>query len=123
MKNSLLNKSIVLVAKVKQIAAWRNKYPAFAWCADLCEGWYLPAIEESKKFTLDNAVRNAINRTLADKDMKLTNNKEGHWYWSSTEKNEKILGVFCAWHIFMRDGGTDDGLKYTNHSVRAVSAF
>ena len=34
------------MAAIKLIKDWRKKFPAFAWCADQGEGWYLPAIEE-----------------------------------------------------------------------------
>ena len=30
------------MAKVKAISGWEAKYPAFKWCADLGECWYLP---------------------------------------------------------------------------------
>ena len=51
------------MAVVKQITDWRAKYPAFAWCADLGEGWYLPAIEELKVIY---SVKSKINDTLAN---------------------------------------------------------
>ena len=47
---------------VKKISNWQSKYPAFKWCADLGEGWYLPAIEELRVFTLNSIVRNAVNQ-------------------------------------------------------------
>ena len=72
------------MAKVKQIRGWREKYPAFVWCADLGEGWYLPAIEELKTFTIDEAIRDAVNRTLAAKGKELANKGAWRWYWSST---------------------------------------
>ena len=106
------------MSKVKQMAGWREKYPAFAWCADLGEGWYLPAIEELKKFTLDDAVRDAVNRTLDAKGKELANKGEFEWYWSSTEYNE-----FCAWSVLMHDGDASYINKYGGNSVRAVSAF
>ena len=52
------------MAKVKAISGWEAKYPAFKWCADLGEGWYLPSIEELKVFMLNDAVHDAVNRTL-----------------------------------------------------------
>lgn len=106
------------MAKVKQIAGWREKYPAFAWCADLGEGWYLPAIEELKKFTLDDAVRDAVNHTLAAKGKKLANKGAWHWNWSSTEYDG-----FCAWSVYMGNGSTSLNLKGYDNYVRAVSAF
>lgn len=121
------------MATVQQIAGWREKYPAFAWCADLGEGWYLPAIEELKKFTCDGAIHDAVNRTLEFKGKKLPS--KGwcylYWYWSSTEKEsywlstemESITGEFCAWYVSMDDGRTDDDTKVDDLYVRAVSAF
>lgn len=34
---------------IMRIDGWREKYPVFAWCASLGDGWYLPAIDEPKK--------------------------------------------------------------------------
>lgn len=109
------------MAKVKQMEGWRYKYPAFAWCADLGEGWYLPAIEELKKFTLDSAIHDAINRTLAKKGKILANKGGRRWYWSSTEYS--ISNGSCAWLVSMYDGYTRDSSKNYNCYVRAVSAF
>ncbi|MBR0338873.1 MAG: TIR domain-containing protein [Alistipes sp.] len=109
------------IAKVRQIGYWHNWreiYPAFAWCADLGDGWYLPAIKELKKFTLDSAIHDAVNRTLASKGTKLANKGDYRWYWSSTEYNE-----FCAWLVLMYLGNTYSDLKYRSDYVRAVSAF
>ena len=106
------------MAKVMQIKGWRNKYPVFSWCADLGEGWYLPAIEELKKFTLDDTIHDAVNRTLETKGTKLANKGEWHWYWSSTEDDE-----FSVWRVSMHDGDTYYLTKSSDYSVRAVSAF
>ncbi len=113
------------MAKVKAVANWREKYPAFKWCADLGEGWYLPSIEELKKFTLDNAVHDAVNRTLTSKGgVKLFNRGNYAWYWSSTESDEQwSYGKFCAWIVLMYRGYTYNFNKYDYGYVRAVSAF
>ena len=113
------------MAKVKAVANWQEKYPAFKWCADLGEGWYLPSIEELKKFTLDNAVYDAVNRTLTSKGgVKLFNRgDERRWYWSSTEKDYKIVGMFCACSVVMGSGITFNNFKASSSYVRAVSAF
>ena len=112
------------MAKVKSIAGWRKKYPAFAWCADLGEGWYLPAIEELKLFTLNDEIYDAVNRTLADRGAKLPK-KGAFWaYWSSTEYDYRSsYGEICAWFVFMYDGFDSVDDKYLDYSVRAVSAF
>ena len=109
---------------VKKRSNWQSKYPAFKWCADLGEGWYLPAIEELKRFTLNNTVHKAVNQTLATKGgTKIPDIGASHWYWSSTERNYKYEGMFCAWYVRMLDGFTYYLIKNFNHSVRAVSAF
>ena len=69
----------VNMAVVQCIPNWREKYPAFAWCADLGEGWYLPAINELKAIY---SIRNILN--------------DKYWYWSSTENKEC---EFCAWYV------------------------
>ncbi len=113
------------MAKVKQISGWESKYPAFAWCAKQGVGWYLPAIEELKLFTLNKSVHNAVNQTLASKGKKLANIGDSHWYWSSTEHNYQYpSGRFCAWYVRMYNGFTYDINKYYgDYYVRAVSAF
>ena len=107
------------MAKVQIIEGWREKYPAFAWCADLGEGWYLPAIEELRKFTYDDAIHDAVNSTLATKGTKLANKGEWHSYWSSTEGSNDSV---CL--VFMSDGYTSNYNKnYAFGCVRAVAAF
>lgn len=112
------------MAVVKRIPNWQSKYPAFKWCTALGEGWYLPAIEELKIFTLDKKVYNAVNRALAQHGGKqLAKKGDSHWYWSSTECNKKFENEFCAWGVLMRRGVTYNYNKYSYDSVRAVSAF
>ena len=112
------------MAKVKAISGWRDKYPAFKWCADLGEGWYLPSKEELKVFTLNTAIHDAVNRTLiAIGGTKLYDKGEYGWYWSSTEYDSKSYSRFCAWGVRMRNGDTDNLSKDYGNYVRAVSAF
>ena len=107
------------MAKVQQIDGWREKYPAFAWCADLGECWYLPAFWELKKFTLNTTVHNAVNRILKTKGMELANELEAHFYWSSTEDDE-----CCAMGISMSELESCGIYKdYEFGYVRAVSVF
>lgn len=115
--------------KIQQISGWREKYPAFAYCADQGEGWYLPAIEELTQFTLNDAVHDAVNRTLRAKGATKLFNKgvkgDFQWYWSSTESDYKgdFGWKFCAWYVGMGAGGTRDDTKDGDGYVRAVSAF
>ena len=113
------------MAKVKQIEGWRYKYPAFAWCADLGEGWYLPSLDELERFMLDEYIHNAVNRTLKTKGKKLANKGESIRYWSSLE-DVVILdpqNMVIAWYVDMYDGLTGFSNKYLNYYVRAVAAF
>ena len=112
------------MAKVKAIPGWEAKYPAFRWCADLGEGWYLPSIEELKVFMLNDAVHDAVNRTLiARGGTKLYDRGELGWYWSSTESSKTHYFDFCAWRVNMNYGGAGNGSKGSYTYVRAVSAF
>lgn len=101
---------------VKQILGWESKYPAFKWCADLGEGWYLPAKEELLSIY---KVKDSVNKTLKDQSgIEMRN-----WYWSSTESNLKYGGKFCAWIVNMLSGYTFSLYKNRSIYVRAVSAF
>lgn len=115
------------MAKVKSIAGWREKYPAFAWCADLDEGWYLPAIHELQQFTYNDEIHDAVNRTLAARGEKLAEKGVFWRYWSSTENKycdyEYSDGEINAWLFSMNGGNTGYLHKYYNNYVRAVSAF
>ncbi len=100
--------------KIMAIRGWREKYPAFAWCADLGEGWYLPAQEELK--TIDKA-RDKINATLSANGCTKLNSDR---YRSSSED---IDNEFCAWYVYMYDGYTSNFANSNFYYVRAVSAF
>jgi hypothetical protein len=107
------------MAKVKRISGWKTKYPAFKWCADLGEGWYLPAFEELKLFTLNSAVYDAVNQTLAIKGEKLNST----WYWSSTESNYMFEDECSAYSVNMENAKVTSPLKYISLYARAVSKF
>ena len=101
--------------KIQSIGGWQEKYPAFAWCASLGDGWYLPAKSELQDIS---RAKTKIDATLEKQGLEITNN----WYWSSTEYSTK---EFCAWRVHMDD---DDGYTTYNNKnfynyVRAVSAF
>ena len=100
--------------RIKKLPNWKENYPAFAWCASLGNGWYLPADEELRSIYRN---REAINRGL---------NRRGYEgfdcevYWSSTEDS---VYEFCAWLVYMSYGYTFNLDKNINTYVRAVSAF
>ena len=98
------------MATVARIADWRLKYPAFAWCANLGEGWYLPATEEL--LTVYN------QKIMIDKALMSRNGGSLRYCWSSTEYDE-----FCAWFVRMTGRVTGNRYKSGSYYVRAVSAF
>ena len=104
---------------IMKIDEWRNKYPAFAWCADHGDGWYLPAIDELKKLLLNDEVHAKVNGTLEQKRVSVMYSMgDMEWYRSSTEEDE-----WYAWYVDMGNGSTDFDNRYYYNSVRAVSAF
>jgi hypothetical protein len=107
--------------RVQAILGWKENYFAFRWCADLGEGWYLPAVEELRTLLLDESVHKAVNATLKARGAtRLYDVGEWKWYWSSTEDPEE---EFCAWYVAMGNGLTYYYDKYDTNYVRAVSAF
>lgn len=92
-------------------------YPAFTWCRDKGEEWYLPAIEELELLLRNDSVRDTVNRTLAQKCGAKLYDSSG-LYWSSTEDDG-----LCAWFVSMNIGYTHTDLKYYDYYVRAVAEF
>ena len=108
------------MAVIMQITDWKMKYPAFKWCADLGEGWYLPANDELRLLTLDDAVHDVINKTLAVKGTKISNPRDCKCYWSSTEYDKSSANH--AWMSNCGIGGTKKCYNFFVY-VRAVAAF
>ena len=88
------------------------EYPAFKWCREQGEEWYLPSKEELMAIY---DVKDLVNKTLAQYSYREITND---WHWSSTEQDE-----FCAWIVDMGNGSTFSLDKYYYDYVRAVSAF
>lgn len=87
-------------------------FPAFQWCREKGQWWYLPSKEE---LLLLYEVKDKVNRTLQKESMQVLDS----WYWSSTEYNS----IF-AWYVYMLDGSTDHrGKTYNVINVRAVATF
>lgn len=105
---------------VKGIANWEKNYPAFAWCANIGNDWYLPAINELKLLMLNESVHSAVNRTLAIKGTPLPDigSKPRKCYWSATEYD-----YYRAWLLDMLDKEAVVISKNLPQSVRAISSF
>lgn len=114
------------MAKVKQILGWRENYPAFAWCANLGDGWYLPAIDELKSFMKNNDVRNAVNKSLEQYGVAIKKKFFVRWkgYWSSTECYNPFLIKFRqAFVVNLQDEDLISDVKYATCCIRAVAQF
>ncbi len=62
---------------------WQERYPAFAFCASLGEGWYLPIINELEIFVGSSvSVLNAVNQRLEQLGAPIVKGE----YWSSNER-------------------------------------
>lgn len=110
---------------VKRISNWRSLYPAFAWCTDLGEGWYIPAIEELKIFALNKNNRAIINKTLSEYGEIMVNEKD---IYSSTESGDKYSGVYQVYYIYPSNSGGSGGFendqcKYVDSYFRAIARF
>ena len=110
------------MAVVKAIQGWESMYPAFKWCADLGEGWYLPAMNELSGLNSQEVI-DAVKRTIKAKGGQEYGSgnlwKVNKWYWASTECN-RYKKSHSAWG----GGGIYSTLsKSSNLYVRAVSAF
>ena len=107
------------LAKVSRRKDWRKNYPAFAWCVDLGDSWYLPAIGELQSLF---AAYEAVNKTVVAYG--------GEWlykdeeYWSSTECLKKV-GAYCNAYAYHKTKGVIyiEGNKFANYTVRAVASF
>lgn len=85
---------------------------AKSWCSGHGDGWYLPSKGE---LLVVYSNKSLVNKTLADKGTKLGSDLS---YWTST-----AYGEYCAWIVYMDNGGTNDNYKSDRNGVRAVSAF
>lgn len=115
---------------IERTAGWREKFPAFAWCASQGEGWYLPAIDELGLLLLDTVVHEAVNRTLIQRGGKpLVGVKASGDYWSSTENTAAPMfrsqkSQWFAWRVSMHYMSSQImSEKSCTCFVRAVTAF
>ncbi len=100
--------------KIKAIAGWSTGFPSFKWCADLGEGWYLPAQDEVTPLSEQEYYINAALTELTDAVL-LTS----AYYQTSTEHSEPY---YYAVDITTHDNAVG-GAKTNCTPVRAVMAF
>lgn len=97
---------------VRRISGWREKYPVFAACAVLGEGWYLPAKKELEKLCENRDYLSAQAEKFGGSPFVET------LYWSSSECNSTN-----AWNVSFYNGQLNGYYKFLPYQVRAVAAF
>lgn len=108
-------------------ASWED-FPAFKWCRDKGDGWYLPAVNEmlaignnfngGTRMKFDRQARNRFNAALKDHDGKRMDRLVD--YFSSTEKDEK--SAYTS-HMDLTPPFVNEIPKYNKFLVRAVRRF
>lgn len=105
-----------------------DDFPAFKWCREQGEGWYLPSIDEllvlgnsfngGTRVHYDRQARNRFNDALKEHGGKRMDRLV--YYFSSTELNEKEAHTT---HMDMKPPYVVEIPKYNKFLVRAVHAF
>lgn len=109
------NNGVNNMAVIQSVDSWESKYPAFAWCANLGEGWYLPAYSELYDIW---EVKSTLNQALEANGYVALGADYNYYYWSSTEgDNNNALKLYFATGVW------DHYYKYSEYFVRAVYIF
>jgi len=97
--------------EVRLLPDWKEKYPAFAYCASLGDGWYLPTLEDLR---LLYELRKSLSAVFGEHGGAALSSGR---YWSCGDygRNAHML-VFANGYAFSDD-------KSKEHSVRAVALF
>ena len=111
----------------EQELSWTD-FPAFKWCRDKGEGWYLPAIDElltighnyngGTRMHNDRQARNKFNGALKDAGGERMDRMV--YYFSSTEMDEK--NAYTS-HMSIEPPYVVEIPKYNKFLVRAVHRF
>lgn len=103
-----------------------NDYPAFKWCMEHGEGWFLPSSTELRWMwdTITNGARNFDAPSVAEyNELIVENGGEPFcetYYWSSNETSEEYIEVIA----FMDDSVVClDPLKDSIFTARAAYRF
>lgn len=122
-----VNMQIVARYIVENGLSW-DDFPAFKWCREQGEGWYLPAIDEvlaignnfngGTRMHYDRQARNRFNDALKEHGGKRMDRLV--YYFSSTEQDEKSVHTS---HMDMKPPYVVGIPKYNKFLVRAVHLF
>lgn len=102
------------MAIIKALNPSLSKYPAFKWCADKGDGWYLPALYE---VFYDQYSGRDINETLKKIEGAETIAHVNDYYWTSTELNYPY-----AWSNGVLGSMVTPGKEQKRH-IRACKNF
>ena len=106
------NEGIQNFVKIQTTSSWEKKYPAFKWCQNYGESWYLPAINELQEIYKHKDV---INASLsANGYAPITDS----YHWSSTEYNSGE-----AYRLNFSRGSNYQYNKTKSSAVRAITSF
>ena len=101
------------LSTISSLPNWKVDCPAFAWCASLGDGWYLPAYNELNAIYAASAAINATLESIGETVLSRYAN-----YWSSSEAKATL-----ARGVMMSSGKAFSYHKHYRYNVRAVSAF
>lgn len=111
-----------------------NDFPAFKWCMEKGEGWYLPSVDEllmignnfngGSRMHLDRKMRLRFNEALKEHGGDRIDGK--CYYYSSTEIDHRLsmlthMGLEAPYVINLNS--SEEVPKYSKFLVRAVHAF
>ena len=101
------------LVKLRHNEGWHEHFPAFAWCADLGNGWYLPATGELEEIAKQSKVLNeAMLRFPGAHGLSGV-------YWASNEDGSHEERAWATPHY----GGSSSIPKSNVQHVRAVACF
>lgn len=123
----------VNMQKIMKLNNWKEKYPAFAWCANLGNEWYIPATEELKSLLSDNSYA-LVENTMCKVGTPLNttegignNNTVLIAITSSTEISQSQTEYVSIWNTDKK--GLPNKMnweiteKNSTHCLRAVARF
>lgn len=125
-KNDGANNMEAIAQTIEQHNLSWNWFPAFQWCKNKGEGWYLPAINElveinkayhGGRIESNKSAKKAFNKILEENGGKPL--KRGEYLSSSEFSGDKIYAIYLETGLFAYGHESQKGEMY----VRAVRKF
>ena len=102
-------------AIIYTLSDWQTKYPAFAWCKSLGDGWYIPAIDELRELLIVGSSNTFAHAIFNHKATPLASD---NYYLSSTEYDEWFVCLVDAHSLIEKQN-----YKQYIYHVRAIRRF